>query len=132
MFVITEFDLFFQDCETCYSCSSAPYSSCSTVVSPKTRKKPLVKSVSSLGNRKLEIIATDSDSSLGTLSSIDSPQTAWKRNHENVAKFQQQQQQRGVKMGTTSLSKSATTVAQQQHQQQHQQHQQQQQQQLQQ
>jgi len=70
--------------------------------------------VSSLGSRKLEIIATDSDSSLGTLSSMDSPQTAWKRNHENVAQFQQQQQQqqRGIKMGTASLSKStaATTV----------------------
>ena len=44
---------------------------------------------------------------------MDSPQTAWKRNHDNVAKFQQQQQnqnnaaqQRGIKMGTASLGKS--------------------------
>ena len=72
----------------------------------------------------MEIIATDSDSSLGTLSSIDSPQTAWKRNHDNVGKFQQQQQQqqkqqqqnqnnslqqRGIKMGTASLSKSTAS-----------------------
>ena len=66
---------------------------------------------------------------------MDSPQTAWKRNHENVAQFQQQQQQqqqqqRGIKMGTASLSKSTAAAAvplppkqhkQQQHQQQQQQ-----------
>jgi hypothetical protein len=78
---------------------------------------------------------------------MDSPQTAWKRNHDNVAKFQQlnktsssqqqqqqqkqqqqqqqpqnqSSQQRGVKMGTASLSKSSTSQQQQVQQQQHQQ-----------
>jgi hypothetical protein len=67
---------------------------------------------------------------------MDSPQTAWKRNHDNVAQFhqqqqqQQQQQQRGIKMGTASLSKTTAAAAvplppkqhkQQQHQQQQQQ-----------
>jgi hypothetical protein len=74
---------------------------------------------------------------------MDSPQTAWKRNHDNVAKFQQlnkssssqqqqqqqqqqqnqSSQQRGVKMGTASLSKSSTSQQQQGQQQQVQQQQ---------
>jgi len=58
--------------------------------------------------RQLEIISTDSDSSLGTLSSMNSPQTAWKRNHENVTQldFKHKTLNPMHKSGAASLGKN--------------------------
>lgn len=39
-----------------------------------------IKSISKIGDRTLAIIETDSDSSLGSFGSIDSPKTAWRKN----------------------------------------------------
>ena len=41
-------------------------------------RKSSIKSISKIGDRTLAIIDTDSDSSLGSFGSIDSPKTAWK------------------------------------------------------
>ena len=41
-------------------------------------RKGSIKSISKIGDRTLAIIDTDSDSSLGSFGSIDSPKTAWK------------------------------------------------------
>lgn len=41
-------------------------------------RKGSIKSISKIGDRTLAIIETDSDSSLGSFGSIDSPKTAWK------------------------------------------------------
>lgn len=101
-----------RDCETCYSCSSAPYSSCSTVMSQHNDSKPTKakRANETSRTRQLEIISTDSDSSLGTLSSMDSPQTAWKRNHENVTQFDSKQHKTGIhKSGAASLGKNPLT-----------------------
>jgi hypothetical protein len=48
-------------------------------------RKSSIKSISRIGDRTLEIIETDSDSSLGSFGSIDSPKTAWKKNHKPQA-----------------------------------------------
>ena len=63
---------------TCYSCSSvySDGSSTSTVL----ERKSSIKSISRIGERTLGIIDTDSDSSLGSFGSIDSPKTAWRKN----------------------------------------------------
>lgn len=42
------------------------------------QRKSSIKSISKIGDRTLAIIDTDSDSSLGSFGSIDSPKTAWR------------------------------------------------------
>ena len=68
---------------TCYSCSSvySEGSSTSTVL----ERKSSIKSISRIGERTLAIIDTDSDSSLGSFGSIDSPKTAWRKNASKPA-----------------------------------------------
>ena len=58
---------------TCYSCSSM-YSDSDY---KQLERKSSIKSISKIGDRTLAIIETDSDSSLGSFGSIDSPKTAW-------------------------------------------------------
>ena len=58
---------------TCYSCSSSMYSGGSVL-----ERKSSIKSISRIGDRTLALIDTDSESSLESFGSIDSPKTAWK------------------------------------------------------
>ena len=95
------------DCSTCYCNTCGEYSatatcySCSSVYSEITntnleRKNSIssIKSVTRIGDRTLAIIDTDSESSIGSFGSIDSPKTAWKNNH--------------AKMGTVGGPKTAS------------------------
>ena len=71
---------------TCYSCSV--YSDGSVL-----ERKSSIKSISRIGDRTLAIIDTDSESSLGSFGSIDSPKTAWKnatKTNKNVAAADQE------------------------------------------
>ena len=58
---------------TCYSCSSSMYSGGSVL-----ERKSSIKSISRIGDRTLALIDADSESSLESFGSIDSPKTAWK------------------------------------------------------
>lgn len=49
------------------------------------KRTPSIKSISKIGDRTLAIIETDSDSSLGSFGSIDSPKTAWRKNQAHPA-----------------------------------------------
>ena len=62
---------------TCYSCTSM-YSDLGDY--KQLERKSSIKSISKIGDRILAIIETDSDSSLGSFGSIDSPKTAWRKN----------------------------------------------------
>merc|ERR1719189_12430 len=62
---------------TCYSCTSM-YSDIGDY--KQLERKSSIKSISKIGDRTLAIIETDSDSSLGSFGSIDSPKTAWRKN----------------------------------------------------
>ena len=63
---------------TCYSCSSM-YSGGSVL-----ERKSSIKSISRIGDRTLALIDTDSESSLESFGSIDSPKTAWKNANRNM------------------------------------------------
>ena len=62
---------------TCYSCTSM-YSDIGDY--KQLKRTSSIKSISKIGDRTLAIIETDSDSSLGSFGSIDSPKTAWRKN----------------------------------------------------
>ena len=64
---------------TCYSCTSM-YSDGGCSDYKQLERKSSIKSISKIGDRTLAIIETDSDSSLGSFGSIDSPKTAWRKN----------------------------------------------------
>ena len=64
---------------TCYSCSSSMYSGGSVL-----ERKSSIKSISRIGDRTLALIDTDSESSLESFGSIDSPKTAWKNANRNT------------------------------------------------
>lgn len=84
------------DESTCYSCSVYTSSrvsssgSCSVYAENKASSSSGAAAAAS-SKRNLEIISTDSDSSLGSFDSVESPTTAWKRNHEKSTSQQVKQ-----------------------------------------
>ena len=68
-------------------------------------RKSSIKSISKIGDRTLAIIETDSDSSLGSFGSIDSPKTAWRKNVSttNHEKGPQQKKSTGDNMKKNTI-----------------------------
>ena len=73
-------------------------------------RKGSIKSISKIGDRTLAIIETDSDSSLGSFGSIDSPKTAWRKNAPaDKAKSSENTTNAGVKKDAGSLDDDEDT-----------------------